>query len=185
MPRHPLPPPPLPPWGQPAPHLVDKARLALEFEVGAPAVSGWVKKGMPTRDNGLHDLAEVVAWVRRTFDPLNGYKTRATAYDIQRWLYQVSRERMNATLAAEYAGAAVYEAAHRLGFADCAESLADMMVGAMVERLNPDLVGEAAIPLPQPPPGVWRARLAKEEESEAGADCLLLGECGGEMPQTV
>jgi len=119
------------------------------------------------RDDGLHDLGEVVAWVLRTFDPLNGHRTRATAYDIQRWLYQVSRERMNAKLAAEDAGAAAYEAAHRLGFAGCAESLADMVAGAMVERLNPDLVGEAAIPLPPPPPGVWRVRLAVEERATA------------------
>jgi hypothetical protein len=161
MPRHPAPPPPLPPWGQPAPHLVDKARLALECEVGAPAVSGWVKKGLPVRDDGLADLGEVVAWVLATFDPMNGHATRATAREVQRWLYALGQERCLLQIATEHAAAAAHEAANAAGLADHAEALADAVAAEMAARMNLVLEGEANTPLPPPPAGVWRRAVAE------------------------
>ena len=159
MPRHPAPPPPLPAWGKPAPHLVSKSDLARDFEVTAPAVSGWVRKGLPVRPDGLVDLAEAVTWILGSFDQTNGYATRAAAYELRRWLHALAQERWLATVATEHAGAAAHEAAHRLGLATHADALADAVAAGTAERLNPVLEDESNVPLPPPPPGVWRGRL--------------------------
>ena len=130
MPRH-MPPLPPPGWHDPAPKLVDKVGLAREMEVTPPAVTAWVKRGLPVRADGLVEILAAARWVLANLDSVNGYQTRKVARDVVNWLWLLTSERQAAVQTAERAGAAAYQAARAAGVADPA-ALADAMMRELV-----------------------------------------------------
>lgn len=154
MPRH-TKPLPAPSWDDPALKLVDKIGLAKEMEVTPPAVTAWVKRGLPVRADGLIDLKEAARWVLANLDPVNASQTRRVARDVLNWLWVLTSERQATVITVERAGAAAYQSALAAGVADPA-GLADATLRALVPMLNDWLDGECNVPLAEPPPGVWR-----------------------------
>lgn len=160
MARRTPPPPPLPAWDAEPVYTIAKSAFAADIGVTPAAVSQWVARGLPVCPDGLLDLRAAAQWLLDNLDPLNGHRTRREAWDLRRYVIAQASERFAARMAVEHAGAAAHEAANRLGLEAHAEALADALAADMVARMNEGMENEANIPLPPPPPGVWRAKLA-------------------------
>jgi hypothetical protein len=165
MARKPPPPPSPPVWDAPPAYTTPKGQFAADMEVTPAAVSQWIGKGMPVREDGLVDIRDAAQWLLDTLAPSSGYRTRSRAWEMKRFIFAQIGERMLVQVTVEASGAAAYEAALAAGIAaDRAASLADAIAAATVERMNPELTAELNIPLSAPPPGVWRARVATVKE---------------------
>ena len=156
MARRAPPPPPLPEWDAPAAYALAKSAFAREMEVTPAAVSQWVARGLPVRPDGLLDMGAAAKWLRDNLDPMNGFKTRAEAGDVLRYVAVLSSERRLARGGVEAAAAAAHEAGLAAGLDGAAAArLADAVALSTVERVNPMLVDEGNLPLPAPPVGLW------------------------------
>jgi len=170
MARKAPPPPPLPEWDAAPAYTIAKGEFAKDMEVTPAAVSQWVAKGMPVRDDGRLDTAVVAKWLLDNLDPVNGHRTRFEALGWQRFCAGLASERLHVRKTVEAAAAAAYEAALAAGLApEAAATLADGCAAGAVERMNPWLVGESNLALPVPPPDVWRRHVAARTEEPCWA----------------
>ena len=150
------PPPPLPEWEAPPAYTMAKGAFAKEMEVTPAAVSQWVARGLPVRPDGLLDMGAAAKWLRDNLDPMNGFKTRAEAGDLLRYVSVLTSERRLARGGVEAAAAAAHEAALAAGLDPAAAAhLADSVALGTVARLNPMLEGEGNLALSPPPVGLW------------------------------
>jgi len=162
MARKAPPPPPLPEWDAAPAYTIAKGEFAKDMEVTPAAVSQWIAKGMPVRDDGLLDTAVAAKWLLDNLDPINGHRTRVEALNVRRFCIGLADERFLARQTVEAAAAAAYQAAVAAGLApDAAAALADATAAGTVERINPELIGASNLPLPVPPAGLWRERVGE------------------------
>jgi len=156
MARRAPPPPPLPEWDAPSAYTMAKGAFAKEMEVTPAAVSQWLTRGMPVRPDNLIDMHEAAKWLRANLDQANGFKTRAEAGDLMRFVAVLTSERRLARGGVEAAACAAHEAALAAGLDPAAAAhLADSVALGTVARLNPMLTDEGNLPLPPPPVGLW------------------------------
>jgi hypothetical protein len=162
MARRTPPPPPLPAWDAEPAYTQPKGEFARDMEVTPAAVSQWIARGMPVRDDGRINILDAVQWLLDSLDPSNAYRTRTRAWEMRRFVFAQIGERVLVKMTVEEAGAAAHEAALAADLApDVAAALADAIAAGTVERINPALTDETNIALPAPPPGVWRAKLTE------------------------
>ena len=157
--------PSLPVWDAPAVWTAAKSDFATELEVTPAAVSQWIARGLPVRPDNLIDMAEGCRWVLKNLDAVAAYRTRSNASDLHRWLLGLADARRLARETIEQATAVAYDAAHAAGLDDdAAGRLVDMIAAGTVERMNEVLIDDSNLPLPAPPPGLWKRQMPPSAE---------------------
>src|SRR4051812_37234944 len=101
MARHAPPPPPLPEWDAAPAYTMSKGGFAADVHVTPAAVSQWIARGMPVRPDGLLDLRVAAQWLLDHLDATNGYRTRAEAREVRRYVVRLTDERAIARRAVE------------------------------------------------------------------------------------
>ena len=156
MARKAPPPPPLPEWDAPPAYTRAKGEFAAELLVTRSAVSQWIARGMPVRDDGLLDLLATAKGLLANLDPLQGHRTRVEARSVHAYCIGLENERNGVRQTIEAAAAAAHAAALAAGLADDAAGLlADAVAAETVARINPALTGDGNLALPPPPAGLW------------------------------
>ncbi len=64
--------------------VITKAALARELSLSKPAVTNYVRRGMPVRPDGRLNRREALAWIRSHVDPHHASKGAAVASAVQR-----------------------------------------------------------------------------------------------------
>ena len=156
MARKAPPPPPLPAWDEPPSYTMSKSAFAADMAVTPAAVSQWIARGMPVRDDGLLDLLATAKWILANLDQMQGHRTRVEARAIHAYCVGLENERVRVRQTIEAAADAARIAALAAGLADAdAVALADCVAAGTVARINPALTGDGNLALPPPPAGLW------------------------------
>ena len=156
MARKAPPPPPLPEWDAPPAYTQAKGEFAADMSVTPAAVSQWIARGMPVRDDGLLDLLATAKWLLASLDQMQGHRTRVEARSVHAYVIGLENERNRVRQTIEAAADAARIAALAAGLADDAAGLlADAVAAGTVARINPALTDDGNLALPPPPAGLW------------------------------
>lgn len=164
--------PPLPAWEAPPVWTAAKAEFAAELEVTPAALSQWIARGLPVRPDTRIDMAEACRWLIQNLDAVAAHRTRSNATDLHRWLFGLADTRLLVRETIEQAASVAHDAARAAGLDDdAAGRLADTISAGTVERMNGVLSDDGNLPLPAPPPELWKRR----QGAATAADILAVG----------